>query len=130
MSDIARLDIEHRIGDTFGFLFSFRQTDGTLRSFAGATAIFHAQSGATTFHLSSATDSEVSIVDVPDSDTGPGGVDCGIEVRLPYTDTETWTDGQVFFYELKEWTDAIGTERYTLTEGNITASLGVVDGSD
>lgn len=69
MTDIARLDIEHRIGDTFALVFSFRQTDGTLRSFAGATAIFHAQSGATTFHLSSASDPEVTIVDVPASDT-------------------------------------------------------------
>lgn len=69
MTDIARLDIEHRIGDTFALIFSFRQTDGTLRSFAGATAIFHAQSGADTIHYESGTDDEVEIVDVPASDT-------------------------------------------------------------
>lgn len=123
--EIPRLDIEQRIGDTFAFQFSFRQTDGTLRVFTGSTAVFHAQSGADTFHYESGTDAEVEIVDIP---TEPGGgIDCGILVKIPYADTELWTDNQVFFYELKEWT---GTDRYTLIDGNITAILGVVDGSD
>lgn len=130
MADIPEMDINHRVGDTFAFLFSFRQTDGNLRVFTGSTAVFHVQSGAYTLHYESGTDDEIEIVDVPDSDTGPGAVDGGILVRIPVATTETWTDDQRFFYELKEWTDAVGTERYTLIEGNITASLGVVDGSD
>jgi len=69
MTDIARLDIEHRIGDTYALVFSFRQTDGTLRSFTGPLAIFHAESGDVVFHKSSASDPEVTIVDVPASDT-------------------------------------------------------------
>lgn len=127
MADIAEMDIEHRIGDTFAFLFSFRQTDGTLRVFTGSTAVFHAQSGATTYHYESGTDPEVDIVDVPTSSLGPGATDGGILVKIPYSVTETWIDDQRFFYELKEWA---GTDRYTLIDGNITATLGVVDGSD
>lgn len=128
--DIPRLDIEHRIGDTFEVLFSFRQDDGSLRPFTGSTAVFHARSGDTTIHYSSASGSEVSIVDVPDSDAGPGGTDCGIYVLIPYSVSETWTDNQRFLYEVKEWSDTIGTERYTLIDGIITAELGVIDGAD
>lgn len=123
--EIPRLDTEHRIGDTFGYFFKFRQTDGVLRSFTGSTAVFHGQSGATTFHFESGTDSEVTITDVPEEPGG--GIGCGILVNIPYSLTETWTDGQKFFYELKEWA---GGGRYTLIEGNITATIGVVDGSD
>lgn len=127
MADIPEMDIDQRIGDTLAYLFSFRYDDGTLRVFTGSTAVFHAQSGADTIHYESGTDDEVEIVDVPDSDSGPGATDGGILVKIPYGTTETWTDDQRFFYELKEWS---GTDRYTLIEGNITASLGVVDGSD
>lgn len=126
--EIPSLDIEHRIGDTFEVLFSFRQDDGTLRPFTDATAVFHAQSGATTLHYESGVDTEVSIVDIP---TEPGGgVDCGILVVLPYAVSETWNDGQKFLYEVKEWSDPVGTARYTLIDGIITAELGVVDGGD
>lgn len=126
--EIPRLDIEHRIGDTFEVLFSFRQDDGTLRSFTGLTAVFHAQSGATTLHFESGVDPEVSIVDIP---TEPGGgVDCGIYVLLPYATSGVWTDSQRWLYEVKEWSDAVGTERYTLIDGIITAEIGVVDGGD
>mgnify|MGYP000567758283 CR=1 FL=1 len=127
MADIPSMDIDHRIGDTFAFLFSFRQTDGTLRTFTGSIAVFHAQSGDTTFHYESDTSSAISIVNVPDSIHGPGAVNGGILVKIPYASTETWVDDQRFFYELKEWT---GTDRYTLIEGHIVASLGVVDGVD
>lgn len=127
MAEIAEMDIVHRISDTFAFLFSFRQTDGNLRTFTGSTAVFHAQSGDVTFHYESGTDTEVQIVDVPDSDKGPGATDGGILVKIPYASTETWTDDQRFFYELKEWVDG---DRYTLIEGHILASLGVVDGND
>lgn len=124
-----RLDFEHPIGDTFEVLFSFRQDDGTLRSFDGATAIFHAQSGATTYHYASPS-AQVTIVDVPDGPLGPGGVKCGIKVDLPYTTTETWDDQDKFKYEVEEWSDPAGTKRYTLAGGVITAELGVVDGAD
>lgn len=67
--DIPRLNLKHRINDTFEILFSFRQDDGTLRVFTGSTAVFHAQSGADTIHYESGTDDEVEIVDVPASDT-------------------------------------------------------------
>ena len=127
MADIPEMNIDQRIGDTLAYLFSFRQTDGTLRVFTGSTAVFHAQSGVDTIHYESGTDDEVEIVDVPDGDLGPGATDGGILVNIPYATTETWTDDQRFFYELKEW---VGTDRYTLIEGNIIASLGVVDGSD
>lgn len=120
--EIPRLDINHRIGDTFAFLFSFPQTDGTTRVFTGSTAVFHAQAGATVFHYESGTDPEVTITAAPD-----GTVDGGILVKIPFASTETWDDKQVFFYELKEW---ISGDRYTLIDGHITASLGVVDGSD
>ena len=125
--DIPVLDIEQRIGDTLAVLFTFRQDDDTLRTFTGSIIIFHGQSGATTFHYESDTADEVDIVDVPESASGPGATDGGIDVRLPFSLTETWTDGQKFFYELKELVDG---EKYTLVEGHITASLGVVDGSD
>jgi hypothetical protein len=128
--DIPRLDLTHRIGDTFEILFSFRQDDGNLRSFAGKTAVFHMQSGATTYHYESGTDDEVEIVDVPDSDLGPGGVDCGILVVIPYAISETWVDDQRFLYETKEWSDVSGTQRFTLVDGIVTAALGVVDGAD
>lgn len=128
--DIPRLDLKHRIGDTFQILFSFRQDDGNLRSFTGKTAVFHMQSGVITYHYESGTDDEVSIVDVPDSDLGPGGTDCGIFVNIPYTTSETWTDDQRFLYEAKEWSDASGTERFTLVDGVVTVELGVVDGGD
>jgi len=123
--EIPRLDIDQRIGDSFSYFFKFRLTDGTLRSFTGSTAVFHGQSGATTFHFESGTDAEVTITDVPEEPGG--GVDCGILVTIPYTLTETWTDDQRFFYELKEW---IAGDRYTLIDGHITATLGVVDGGD
>jgi hypothetical protein len=119
--EIPRLDIEQRIGDTFAYLFSFRQTDGTLRSFTGSTAVLHGQSGADVFHYESGTDPEVEIVDIGSD------VDCGILCKIPYATTETWTDDQRFFYEIKEWT---GSDRYTLIDGTITAVLGVVDGDD
>lgn len=126
--EIPRLDDEHRIGDTFAFTFQFRQDDGTLRSFAGSTAIFHAQSGASTIHLSSATPgSGVEIIDGTETAAGPGGTDCAISVKVPYTTTETWTSGQKWFYEVEEW---IGGERYTLINGVILATPGVVDGAD
>lgn len=128
--DIPRLDIPHRIGDTFEILFGFRQDDGTMRSFTGKTAVFHMQSGATTYHYESGTDDEVEIVDFPDSPSGPGGVDCGILVKLPYATSETWTDDMRFLYETKEWSDPLGTERFTLVDGIVTADLGVVDGGD
>lgn len=128
MLEVPRYDIDQRIGDTLSLLFSFRQDDGTLRSFASSEAIFHAQSGAETIHLSSATPgSGVSIVDVGSSPLGPGGVDCGIMVKIPYTTTENWEDQQKWLYETEEW---VSGERYTLVDGIITAVLGVVDGAD
>lgn len=128
--DIPRLDLKHRVNDTFEILFSFRQDDGLLRSFTGKVAVFHAQSGGDFIHYESGTDSEVSIVDVPDGPLGPGGVDCGIFVELPHAVSGSWTDGQRFFYELKEWSDSSGTRRFTLVDGIIIAELGVVDGGD
>jgi len=128
--DIPRYDTGQRIGDTFAVVFSFRLTDGTLKSFASSTAVFHAQSGGDTMHYESGVDSEITIVDVGDSDKGPGGTDCGIMVELPYTQTDTWIDDQRWFYEVEEWTDPAGSQRYTLIDGVITAKLGVVDGND
>lgn len=128
--DVPRVDFDQRIGDTFTMVFSFRYTDGTLKSFATSNAVFHAQSGDDTIHYQSGVDPEVTIVDVADSDKGPGGVDCGVLVELPYTQTDTWTDEQRWFYEVEEWTDPSGTRRYTIVDGVITAKLGVVDGSD
>lgn len=120
--EIPSLDINHRIGDTFAFLFSFPQTDGTMRVFSASTAVFHAQSGATTFHYESGTDPEITITDSPD-----GTANAGILVKIPYAETETWNDGQKFFYELREY---ISGDRYTLINGHIFAAQGVVDGSD
>jgi hypothetical protein len=127
MMDIPRLDVEQRIGNTFAYRFAFRQTDGQLRQFTGSTAVFHAQSGAGTLHFESGTDPEVTIVDVPDSSKGPGATNAGILVQLPYSLTETWVDEQKWFYEVEEWT---GPGRYTLIDGVITATLGVVDSAD
>lgn len=125
--EIPTLDIEQRIGDTLAVQFAFRQDDGTLRQFTDSIIIFHGQAGEVTFHYESNVADEVNIVDVLASDKGPGATDGGIDVRIPFATTETWTDGQKFFYELKELVDG---EKYTLVEGHITASLGVVDGSD
>lgn len=116
----AQLDFVQRIGGTFSFFFKFRYDDETLRSFTGSTIIFHGQSGNDTFHYSSPSTQVVL-------SNAEGVSDAGIRVSIPYTTTETWTDEQVFFYQLDEW---VSGERYTLIEGNITASLGVVDGAD
>lgn len=128
--EVPRLDMPHRIGDTFEILFGFRQDDGSMRSFTGKTAVFHMESGATTYHYESGTDAEIIITDYPDSAAGPGGVDCGILVKLPYALSSTWEDDQRFLYETKEWSDPSGTERFTLVDGVVTATLGVVDGAD
>lgn len=129
MLEIPRLDIKQRINDTFQVLFTFRMDDGALRSFAGKTAVFHAQSGADTLHYASPS-SQVAIVDVPDGPKGPGGPSCGIRVTLSHTITETWDDQDKWLYSAAEWSDVSGIERYTLIDGVITAELGVVDGSD
>jgi hypothetical protein len=125
--EIARLDTDQRIGDTFAFTFQFRQDDGTLRSFASSIAVFHAQSGADTIHYQSGTNPEVTIVDGSETAAGPGGVDCAILVKIPYSITETWDSNQKWFYEVEEW---VGSDRYTLVDGIITATIGVVDGAD
>jgi hypothetical protein len=127
MAEIARMDINQRIGDTLGQTFQFRQTDGTLRSFASSVVVFHAQSGDTTIHYQSGTDPEVLIIDGTETSAGPGGVDCAVLVKVPFSVTETWYDTQTFFYEIEEW---ISGERYTLIDGNIVASAGVVDSDD
>lgn len=128
MAEIPRLDFEQRIGDTLAMTFQFRQDDGSLRNFTGSTAIFHAESGASTIHISSATPgSGIEIIDGTETAAGPGGTDCAILVKIPYGTTETWESGQTWFYEVKEWT---GPERYALIDGVITATPGVVDGAD
>lgn len=116
----AQFDVVQRIGGTFSFFFKFRYDNGDLRSFTGSTIIFHGQSGADTFHYTSANGGVV-LSDVEAT------TNAGIRVSIPYATTTTWTDEQVFFYQLDEW---VSGERYTLIEGNITASLGVVDGAD
>lgn len=128
--EVPRIDMPHRIGDTFQMLFGFRNDDGTMRSFTGKTAVFHMQSGATTYHYETGVDPEIDIVDYPESAAGPGGVDCGIQVKIPYAVSETWTDEMRFLYEVKEWSDPSGTDRFTLVDGIVTAELGVVDGGD
>ena len=128
MADIPRMNIDQRIGDTLAMTLQFRQTDGSLRSFAGSAAIFHAESGESTIHISSATPgSGIEIVDGTETAAGPCGTDCAIVVKIPFGTTETWESGQTWFYEVKEW---IGDERYVLIDGIITATPGVVDGAD
>ena len=116
----GQLDFEQRIGNTFVFFFKLRFDDGTLRSFADSTIVFHGQSGTDTFHYSSPS-SQVILSDVE------GITDAGIMINIPYTVTETWVDEQVFWYQLEEW---VSGKRYTLMEGLITTETRVIDGAD
>lgn len=116
----GQLDFEQRIGNTFVFFFKLRFDDGTLRSFADSTIVFHGQSGTDTFHYTSPS-SQVTLSDVE------GTTDAGIMINIAYTVTETWIDQQVFKYQLEEW---VSGERHTLMEGLITAETGVIDGAD
>jgi hypothetical protein len=116
----AQLDFEQRINNSFVYFVKLRFDDNSLRSFTGSTIVFHGQSGDTTFHYSSPS-SEVTLVDVE------GTTDAGIYLRLAPAVTEAWIDGQTFWYQLDEW---VSGDRFTLMEGHITASRGVIDGAD
>lgn len=116
----AQFDIQQGIGKTFAYFFKWRYDDGTLRSFDGSTIVFHGQSGDTTFHYASQS-AQVFLSDVE------GVTEAGLLIKLSYSVTNAWIDGQTFFYQIEEW---IGGERYPLIEGNIYASRGVIDGAD